>query len=80
MPRLTPADLRFQIKRGLQTLSRSVLRDLAGKPDARERALDAATDTIAARFDGHDVIAPEVKVLDFADMDRPGRDVLHGNS
>lgn len=62
--------MRFQIKRGLQDLSRSLLRDLAGKPEARERALDLATLHIAARFDGCDIVAPEPKRLDFADMDR----------
>jgi hypothetical protein len=68
MPRLSVSEIRFQIKRALQELSRGTLRDLAGKPVVRERALDVATDAVAERFTGCEVISPDVKPMDFRDM------------
>jgi hypothetical protein len=66
---LSAAEVRFIVKRGLQSLSRSLLRDLAGKPDARERALDIATDVVVARFDGMEVAQPEQgERFDFGQM------------
>ena len=70
MPRLSVSEIRFQIKRALQELSRGTIRDLAGKPFARERALDIATDAVAERFKACEVIAPEEKPMDFGDMNR----------
>jgi hypothetical protein len=68
MPRLTPDQLRFEIRRGLQTLSRSVLLDLGRSTDVRERALDQATTTMVGRLDGYEVVAPEPQRMDFGDM------------
>lgn len=68
MPRLSVNDIRFQIKRALQELSRGTIRDLAGNPLARERALNVATDAVATRFERCEVIAPDVKPQDFAEM------------
>jgi hypothetical protein len=68
MPRLSVSEIRFQIKRALQELSRGTIRDLAGKPLARERALDIATNAVAERFVQCEVIAPDTKPLDFAEM------------
>lgn len=59
MRQLTPAELRFQIRRGLQQLPRSTLRDLAGAADRREAGLEAAADVIMARFARHDVFGPD---------------------
>ena len=70
MSRLSVTEIRFQIKRALQDLSRGTLRDLAGKPIVRERALDVATDAVAARFNECEVIAPDVKPMDFGDMNK----------
>jgi len=51
MRRLTPAEVRFLVLRGFQSLSRSLRRDLTGKPDVAERAQQVAVDIVAERFD-----------------------------
>lgn len=68
MRRISPSDLRFRIKRALQELTRSTIRDLVGKPDKREQALDVATEAVAERFAGCEVHEEESKRMDFADM------------
>lgn len=72
MRELDPNELRFQIRRGLQQLSASTLRDIAGAADRRERGLNAATGTLAARFAGHQVFAPDPIP---AHGDTPGREI-----
>jgi len=59
MRQLTPAELRFHLKRGLQQLSQSCLRDLAGAADKRARGLDEAAAVLLARFDRYEVFAPD---------------------
>jgi hypothetical protein len=69
MPRLTESELRFEIRRALQGLPRSVLRDMLGKPDAHERGLSAAVEVLYARFAPLDVLAPEPQAgMDFGAM------------
>ena len=71
MPTLTESELRFHLLRGIQSLPRSVLRDMVSKsPETRERALSLSVDVLAVRFQGMEVIAPEPKRMDFRDMDR----------
>ena len=59
MPRLTESQLRFEIRRCLQCLSRSTLRDMAGKPDAHERGMNAAVESVYERLRRFEVIGPE---------------------
>lgn len=71
MPTLTPEQLRFELLRGLQSLSRSTLNDLAGKPDKRERALSIAANELAQRFSGYTVTAPDPHPgMDFGRMEK----------
>ena len=73
MRRVSLSALRFQVKRAIQGLSRGTLRDLAGKPDRREEAIDLATDAVMVRVEGWEFSEPDLKPMDFADMDRgPG--------
>jgi hypothetical protein len=65
---LTPTELRFELLRGLQELPRSTIRDLSGKPEAREKALAAAADIMAERFRGLVVTRGDRLALDFGDM------------
>jgi hypothetical protein len=62
--------LRFELLRGLQSLPRAIVRDLAGKPEAREKALAAAALILLGRFEGCQVMRDERKALDFADMEK----------
>ncbi|QAY77939.1 hypothetical protein [Sphingosinicella sp. BN140058] len=68
MRRISPSDFRFRIKRALQELSRSTIRDLVGKPDKREQALDVATEAVAERFAGCEVQESDPRRMDFGDM------------
>lgn len=70
MRRVAPSEIRFEVKRALQELSRSTLRDWAGKPDKREAAIDQATDAVMERLKECEISAPDVKPLDFGDMGR----------
>jgi hypothetical protein len=53
------SEIRFLLKRGLQQLSRSILRDLAGTSEKREAALEMAVDIMAVRFDRLSIQAPD---------------------
>ena len=55
----TPAEIRFHIKRGLQSLPRSTLKDLAGSEDRRAAALNLAMEIIAGRFEGYEFRGPD---------------------
>jgi hypothetical protein len=68
MPRLTDSEVRFELRRGLQSLPRGVVRDLAAQPAAREKAMTAAVEVLALRFVDKEVIAPEPSRMDFGDM------------
>ena len=59
MPTLNESELRFEIRRAVQSLPRGVIRDLIGKPDAYERGLRSAVEIVYQRFALFDVIAPE---------------------
>lgn len=73
MHRLSDSDLRFEMVRAVQSMSRRTLRDLLSKsPMVADRALEEAVDHLAKRLDGKEVFAPEPRLgMDFADMDRP---------
>ena len=80
----TPAEIRFHIKRGLQSLPQSTLKDLAGAADKRARALDEAMDIIAARFDGYefqgpDAILPHGDGATYAAQQREAREAAEGS-
>jgi hypothetical protein len=53
------SEVRFLLKRGLQQLPRSILRDLGGAADKREAALALAVDVLAARFARLTIQAPD---------------------
>ncbi|WP_114952241.1 hypothetical protein [Sphingosinicella terrae] len=53
------SELRFLIKRGLQQLSRSLLRDLAGTAEKRDAALEMAVDIMVVRFHRLSIQAPD---------------------
>lgn len=55
--RVDNPELRFLVKRGLQTFPLSLLRDLSRGTDVRERALNRATDIIMERLDHLDYTA-----------------------
>ena len=59
MRRLTPKDLRFLIRFALSQLPKSLLRDIQLNRPKRDTALDIATEQVCARFDGHEVHAPD---------------------
>lgn len=68
MRKLETHELHFLIHRALQQLPQSVLRDLAGAADRRQRGLQLAADIFAARFAGHEIYAPDP-------MDGPSRHI-----
>ena len=70
MPILTESELRFEIKRAVQSLPKGVLRDLVGKPEPYERGLRSAVEIIHQRFSRFQVVSPEVdpRKLDFGSM------------
>jgi len=59
MRRIPESELRFHLKRALQLLPRSTLRDLTGSDEARSRGLEAGADVLMARFEGMEVMAPD---------------------
>ena len=59
MRQLPDSEIRFLIKLGLQRLPRSILKDLGGAADKREVALNTATDIVAQRFKGREILAPD---------------------
>jgi len=59
MRRLTPKDLRFLIRFALSQLPKSLFRDIQLNRPKRDVALDIAADQVCARFDGHEVHAPD---------------------
>jgi hypothetical protein len=60
MRRLTPQEVRFLIWFAVGRLSKTLLRDMQGAHRLKqERAVNIATDIICARFDGHEVHAPD---------------------
>lgn len=56
--RIDHPELRFLVKRALQTFRPSLLRDLSRGTHVRERALDEATDIIMERLDHLEYTAP----------------------
>jgi hypothetical protein len=71
MPVLSPDEIRFELRRSLQELPRSVWRDLCGKPEAYERGLRTAVTLMLPRFERLTVARPEPDAsMDFAGMDR----------
>jgi hypothetical protein len=67
---LTESELRFEIRRAVQSLPKGVLRGLVGKPEPYERALRAAEEVIYQRLAGFQVRRAEVdlKRWDFGAM------------
>lgn len=72
MPTLTDAELLILLKRGVQKLPASLLRDLKGSAEAREMALRAATKILFDHFReaGHQVVRPEREDRLMADTQR----------
>jgi len=56
--RVDHPELRFLVKRALQTMPKSLLNNLGRGGDLRMRALDEATDIIIERLDHLDYTAP----------------------
>ena len=75
MRRISLQELRFSLKFALGQLSRALLRDLAGKPDRREAALDRAADALVHRLRDHEVYGPvQDSDMDFGLMGNSSRD------
>lgn len=71
MHTLTPDELRFLLKRAIQKLPASVLRDLRGSDAARTKALETAADHLVRHFGevGHEVVRPEQRGGHMTDTD-----------
>jgi len=70
---LSESDKRFLLKRMLQSLSRSTLRDLAGSDEARERGLSMGVGEMLTALGKRQIFLPEGADMDFRSMDRMGK-------